>query len=78
MCRKQRRCDPPSIQASVQDSGMGRRPHRVQIQPCCRPSVPSQAAHPTEGCLSFLICNMETVIVPTPEGQIVGHRRSYV
>lgn len=68
MCRKQRRYDPPSIQASVQDSGMGRRPHQVQVQPCCRPSVPSPAAHLTEGRFSFLLCNMETVTVPTPEG----------
>lgn len=45
---------------------MGRRPHQVQIQPCCRPSAVSGCSL-TEGCLSFLLCNVETATVP-PEG----------
>lgn len=49
---------------------MGRRPHQVQIQPCCRPSAVSGCSL-TEGCLSFLLCNVETATVP-PRGLLWG------
>lgn len=71
--RKQRSYDPPRHLGQLQDSlawvwvGEWDR-RRVWIQPCCHPSVPSQAGHPAWMSLSPTICSMEVVMVPIPEG----------